>query len=230
MTGQITHFEIEDVRTERSVALALAPVSRRPPAETCAPRCDEQDVPTHTETMYATRLDAPAAPHWFAYTFAAVTITAPSSSAQTICEWCRLRIRDDGSGRRRIPHAAYPNIGEQQDSRHRLRDDEAMCVPDRPNSARLPPVSHCDAELRHAADVPPEGKGPPDADREPRCLVRTVGAKRKISAMVAAKDYRRFMQSYGNILKVSLDSLKKKEKVKKTINKAEKKETGAKSS
>ncbi|KOO22987.1 signal recognition particle 14kda (homologous alu RNA binding protein) [Chrysochromulina tobinii] len=78
--------------------------------------------------------------------------------------------------------------------------------------------------------VPPEGKGPPDADREPRCLVRTVGAKRKISAMVAAKDYRRFMQSYGNILKVSLDSLKKKEKVKKTINKAEKKETGAKSS
>ena len=169
-------------------------------------------------------------PDEFAYTFAAVTITAPSSSAQTICEWCGLRVRDDGSGRRRIPHAAYPNIGEQQDSRHRLRDDEAMCVPDRPNFARLPPVFHCDAELPHAADVPPEGKGPPDADREPRCLVRTVGAKRKISAMVAAKDYRRFMQSYGNILKVSLDSLKKKEKVKKTINKAEKKETGAKSS
>ena len=47
-----------------------------------------------------------------------------------------------------------------------------------------------------------------------RCLVRAVGAKQKISAMISAKDYRRFMQSYGNILKVSLDSLKKKEKKK----------------
>ena len=47
-----------------------------------------------------------------------------------------------------------------------------------------------------------------------RCLVRAVGAKQKISAMISSKDYRRFMQSYGNILKVSLDSLKKKEKKK----------------
>ena len=47
-----------------------------------------------------------------------------------------------------------------------------------------------------------------------RCLVRAVGAKQKISAMISAKDYRRFMQSYGNILKVSLDSLKKKDKKK----------------
>ena len=47
-----------------------------------------------------------------------------------------------------------------------------------------------------------------------RCLVRAAGAKQKISAMISAKDYRRFMQSYGNILKVSLDSLKKKEKKK----------------
>jgi len=71
--------------------------------------------------------------------------------------------------------------------------------------------------------VAPEGKG----DGEPKCLVRAVGAKTKFSAMVAAKDYRRFMQSYGNILKVSLDSLKKKEKVKKTIDKADKKEAKA---
>eukprot|EP00316_Scyphosphaera_apsteinii_P010862 CAMPEP_0119316622 /NCGR_PEP_ID=MMETSP1333-20130426/40211_1 /TAXON_ID=418940 /ORGANISM="Scyphosphaera apsteinii, Strain RCC1455" /LENGTH=74 /DNA_ID=CAMNT_0007322311 /DNA_START=111 /DNA_END=335 /DNA_ORIENTATION=- len=45
-----------------------------------------------------------------------------------------------------------------------------------------------------------------------RCLVRAVGGKQKISTMIAAKDHRRFMKSYGNILKVSLDSLKKKER------------------
>lgn len=66
--------------------------------------------------------------------------------------------------------------------------------------------------------------GHSDADpSEYRCLVRAVGAKQKISAMISSKDYRRFMQSYGNILKVSLDSLKKKEKKKtdaKTITKS----------
>mmetsp|Transcript_9949 Transcript_9949/g.21249 ORF Transcript_9949/g.21249 Transcript_9949/m.21249 type:complete len:105 (-) Transcript_9949:421-735(-) len=45
-----------------------------------------------------------------------------------------------------------------------------------------------------------------------RCLVRATGGKHKISTMIAAKDHRRFMKSYGNILKVSLDSLKKKER------------------
>ena len=44
------------------------------------------------------------------------------------------------------------------------------------------------------------------------CLVRAVGSKQKISALITAKNYQRFMQSYGNILKVSLDSLKKREK------------------
>ena len=53
-----------------------------------------------------------------------------------------------------------------------------------------------------------------------RCLVRAVGTKKKISAMVAAKDHRRFMQSYGNIMKVSLDSLKKKEKKRPAAKKA----------
>ena len=47
-----------------------------------------------------------------------------------------------------------------------------------------------------------------------RCLVRAVGSKQKISCMLAAKDYRRFMKSYGNILKISLDALKKREKKK----------------
>ena len=46
------------------------------------------------------------------------------------------------------------------------------------------------------------------------CLVRAVGAKQKISCMITAKEHRGFMQSYGNILKVSLDSLKKREKKK----------------
>ena len=47
-----------------------------------------------------------------------------------------------------------------------------------------------------------------------RCLVRAVGSKQKISCMLAAKDYRRFMKAYGNILKISLDALKKREKKK----------------
>ena len=61
-----------------------------------------------------------------------------------------------------------------------------------------------------------------------RCLVRAVGAKQKISAMISAKDYRRFMQSYGNILKVSLDSLKKKEKKKGGIEKPSARRKGGK--
>jgi len=76
-------------------------------------------------------------------------------------------------------------------------------------------------------------EGPNESDHEPRCLVRATGAKLKISAMIASRDYRRFMQSYGNILKVSLDSLKRKEKIKKTIDKLDKKQmkkSGAKAS
>ena len=55
------------------------------------------------------------------------------------------------------------------------------------------------------------------------CLVRAVGAKQKISAMLAPKDYRRFQKAYGNILKISLDALKKREK-----KKIEKKKSGSK--
>ena len=44
------------------------------------------------------------------------------------------------------------------------------------------------------------------------CLVRAVGGNTKISCRITGKDLARFRQSYGNILKVSLDSLKKREK------------------
>lgn len=43
--------------------------------------------------------------------------------------------------------------------------------------------------------------------------------------MVAVKDYQRFVKEYGNILKVSLHSLKKKEK--KRTDKAGEKQGGA---
>ena len=38
--------------------------------------------------------------------------------------------------------------------------------------------------------------------------------------MIPAKDHLKFMQSYGNILKISLDSLKKREKKKQEKKKA----------
>ena len=47
-----------------------------------------------------------------------------------------------------------------------------------------------------------------------RSLIRAIGNKKKISAMIHAKDHAKFMQSYGNILKISLDSLKKRVKKK----------------
>ena len=64
-------------------------------------------------------------------------------------------------------------------------------------------------------------KATPEALANAGCLVRAQGAHQKISCMITAKEHRRFMQSYGNILKVSLDSLKKREK-----KKAEKKAGG----
>ena len=71
------------------------------------------------------------------------------------------------------------------------------------------------------ADAGKDGKMGADVDpSDCRCLVRAVGDKKKISAMVSAKDHRRFMQSYGNIMKVSLDSLKKREKKRSASKKA----------
>ena len=66
---------------------------------------------------------------------------------------------------------------------------------------------------RECVDAGKEGKKGVAVDpAEWRCLVRAVGPKQKFSTMIAAKDHRRFMKSYGNILKVSLDALKKKER------------------
>ena len=86
------------------------------------------------------------------------------------------------------------------------------------NPAMLSAVANshtCMPPLAVGADDPPEVRNATaDAPADTRCLVRAVGTKKKISTMITAKDYRRFAQSYGNILKVSLDSLKKREKKK----------------
>mmetsp|Transcript_14107 Transcript_14107/g.16061 ORF Transcript_14107/g.16061 Transcript_14107/m.16061 type:complete len:112 (+) Transcript_14107:222-557(+) len=59
-------------------------------------------------------------------------------------------------------------------------------------------------------------------DQSPYCLVRAVGRnKKKISTVVPAKDQKRFHGMFSNIIKVHMDSLKKREKKKKT--KADKK-------
>ena len=76
--------------------------------------------------------------------------------------------------------------------------------------------------LTRHADAGKEGKNNNEVDpADCKCLIRAIGNKKKISAMVSAKDYQKFMQSYGNILKISLDSLKKKEKKKAVKGKAE---------
>lgn len=56
---------------------------------------------------------------------------------------------------------------------------------------------------------------------EHRCLVRAVSGKTKFSAELTDRNYQKFMQSYGNILKVSLDSLKKREKKKSDISRGQ---------
>ena len=66
--------------------------------------------------------------------------------------------------------------------------------------------------LTRAADAADGSKADDVPAADCRCLIRATGAKQKISAVIAGKDHRRFMQSYGNIMKVSLDSLKKREK------------------
>ncbi len=85
----------------------------------------------------------------------------------------------------------------------------------RSSRAPLPPVR---------ADAGKAGKiGAAFEPADCRCLVRAVYGKQKISAMIAAKDHRRFMKSYGNILKVSLDSLKKKERIREKKTRAPRK-------
>ena len=86
-----------------------------------------------------------------------------------------------------------------------------------PFSCRTRGPPHFRAELCACgrADAGKEAKAGGDVDpADCRCLIRAIGNKKKISAMIPAKDHAKFMQSYGNILKISLDSLKKREKKK----------------
>ena len=110
------------------------------------------------------------------------------------------------------------------------------CAPPALRTAQLrPQLSHdapCPAAVQISAstfahaDAGKEGKTNNEVDpADCKCLIRAIGNKKKISAMVSAKDYLKFMQSYGNILKISLDSLKKKEKKKAMKGKTEKKAT-----
>ncbi|KAK9908809.1 hypothetical protein WJX75_003183 [Coccomyxa subellipsoidea] len=60
----------------------------------------------------------------------------------------------------------------------------------------------------------------PDPAAEYVCLVRATDGKRKISTTLNAKEYARFQESYGTILKAHMDALKKREKTKtKTVKK-----------
>ncbi|KAJ3412510.1 RNA-binding signal recognition particle subunit srp14 [Chytridiales sp. JEL 0842] len=47
------------------------------------------------------------------------------------------------------------------------------------------------------------------------CLVRAVSGKSKISTLVEPKDLAKFQEGCGNVFRVHMDSLKKKERVKK---------------
>ena len=163
-------------------------------------------------------------------------VTALARLRETVCFRLQLdcppSVRFHASGARCLFDAADSNTGAQQVLWHHLRHDETMCAASCNRSRKLssaPPV-----RVSLASDLLSDVvEGPNESDHEPRCLVRATGAKLKISAMIASRDYRRFMQSYGNILKVSLDSLKRKEKIKKTIDKLDKKQmkkSGAKAS
>ena len=98
----------------------------------------------------------------------------------------------------------------------------------RPAPKRMPPRRVSRQRARASAGIPgtkTSAKATPEQLANAGCLVRAVGAHQKISCMITADKLTRFTQSYGNILKVSLDSLKKREK-KKDVKKEEKKAGG----
>jgi len=72
-------------------------------------------------------------------------------------------------------------------------------------------------EERHAgADQPgPKAATQKKIDSEPKCLIRATDGKSKISTHVRQKDVVRFQMAYGNIVKVHMDNLKKREKSRK---------------
>ncbi|RUS33248.1 signal recognition particle 14-like protein [Jimgerdemannia flammicorona] len=73
-----------------------------------------------------------------------------------------------------------------------------------------------DAKKDANKDVPMADAKDDDDDREHPCLVRAVYKKTKISALVHASNTDRFQFNYGNIVKVHMDSLKKKDRKAKT--------------
>ena len=97
------------------------------------------------------------------------------------------------------------------------------CLPAKAHSAIIFPqacVMCPPAGLTSRAGIPgvkTADKATPEQLANVGCLVRATGAHQKISCMITAKEQKRFMQSYGNILKISLDSLKKIEKKKKAV-------------
>ncbi|RUP21986.1 hypothetical protein BC936DRAFT_139138, partial [Jimgerdemannia flammicorona] len=73
-----------------------------------------------------------------------------------------------------------------------------------------------DAKKDANKDVPMADAKDDDDDREHPCLVRAVYKKTKISTLVHASNTDRFQFNYGNIVKVHMDSLKKKDRKAKT--------------
>lgn len=63
------------------------------------------------------------------------------------------------------------------------------------SSERLPCTTLADAGLEAKREAPVD---PADC----RCLMRAVHGNAKVSTQIAAKDHRRFMKSYANIMKV----------------------------
>ncbi|CAL8460539.1 g68 [Coccomyxa elongata] len=64
------------------------------------------------------------------------------------------------------------------------------------------------------SNLKPRKARKPDPAAEYVCLVRATDGKRKISTTLNTKEYVRFQESYGTILKAHMDALKKREKSK----------------
>ncbi|KAG1170686.1 hypothetical protein G6F70_007548 [Rhizopus microsporus] len=56
-----------------------------------------------------------------------------------------------------------------------------------------------------------------NSDVQYPCLVRAVYKNQKISTIVAPEDFQKFQNAYGTVLRAYMDTLKKKDRSKKTI-------------
>ncbi|KAI8909417.1 hypothetical protein PhCBS80983_g00704 [Powellomyces hirtus] len=68
---------------------------------------------------------------------------------------------------------------------------------------------------RYAYNVRKDPATLANPDTEYPCLVRATSASTKISTLVNPQDTDRFHDAYTNIIKLHMDSLKKKERIKK---------------